>query len=218
VGVFAGLGIIFGPLVGSAIAQRLGNRATFLAAIGFGLLNYVVIQHSLKETLPLASRKPMDWKAANPLSFMKLLTSSTTLAKLTVALGLQCVAEPRFLLPYVQLMWAKGYGYSPNKIGFFLAVFGVSYVGGAASASKRMKTLGPAKHITESNLANAAAFGLWSVFNNDVGSVLALVLLTFGIRKRDGLEVLILGESTSAVERCTLLCLHLRLESSPRAL
>jgi hypothetical protein len=59
-----------------------------------------------------------------------------------------------------------------------------------------MKTLGPAKHVTESNLANAAAFGLWSVFNNDVGSIVALLLLTFGIRKRDGLEVMILGEQT----------------------
>ena len=58
----------------------------------------------------------MDWSGANPLSFVKLLSSGATLAKLTVALGLQCIAEPRFLLPYVQLMWAS-YGYSPNKIG-----------------------------------------------------------------------------------------------------
>ena len=46
------------------------------------------------------------------------------------------------------------------------------------------------------NLANLLAFGLWSRFNNDAGTLLSFLAFAGGIRKRDGLEVLITGEGT----------------------
>ena len=48
--------------------------------------------------------------------------------------------------------------------------------------------------MSESNLSNVLAFLAWSRFNSDVGTFLSFLLFAGGIRKRDGLEVLITGE------------------------
>eukprot|EP00947_MAST-08B_sp_MAST-8B-sp1_P002645 g2645.t1 len=60
-----------------------------------------------------------------------------------------------------------------------------------------MKKLGAAGHVTESNAANALGFLSWSLFNNDVGTYLSFLFFSGGIRKRDGLEVLMLEKGTA---------------------
>jgi hypothetical protein len=130
----------------------------------------------------------MKWQAANPLSFIKLLTSGKSLAILAVSLGFQCIAEPRFVFPYAQLLWKNKYNYSSQKMGAFAGFFGLIYVAGSVISKKRFKKIGPAKHVTESNLFNTLAFLSWSLFNGDVGTFMSFVLMLGGIRKRDGLE------------------------------
>ena len=48
--------------------------------------------------------------------------------------------------------------------------------------------------MTESNLFNTLAFLSWSLFNGDVGTFMSFVLMLGGIRKRDGLETMIMDE------------------------
>ena len=194
VGIAAGCGVIIGPFLGSVIDTQLGAAAAYAVAslIGFSTAAYVATQ--MKETLSNDKKKPMNWKAANPLSFVKLLTSGKSLAILTMSLGFQCLAEPRFVFPYAQLIWKNKYGYSAQKMGSFAGFFGLIYVLGSVISKKRFKKLGPASHVTESNFFNVLAFLSWSMFNGDVGSMMSFILFAGGIRKRDGLEVMIQGE------------------------
>jgi len=194
VGIAAGLGVVVGPFLGALVDEKFGPAAAYALAslIGFSTATFVATQ--MKETLSDKKKKPMDWKAANPLSFLKLLMSGKTLATITLALGFQCLAEPRFVFPYAQLLWKNKYEYSSTKMGVFAAFFGAVYVVGSVISKKRFKKLGPEKHVTESNMFNVLAFLSWSRFNGDVGSMLSFLLFAGGIRKRDGLEVMIQGE------------------------
>jgi DHA1 family tetracycline resistance protein-like MFS transporter len=194
ISVGAGLGVIFGPFLGATIDDNFGPATTYAvsSAIGFGTAAYV--HTNFQETLTEEKKKKMDWKAANPLSFVKLLTSGKSLATLAVALGFQCIAEPRFVFPYAQLLWRTKYKYSAQKMGAFGAFFGLIYVIGTMISKKRFKKIGSEKHVTECNMYNTLAFLSWSVFNGDVGTFMSFLLFTGGIRKRDGLETMIMEE------------------------
>lgn len=189
-GIAAGVGVVIGPVLGSWITERFGAATAYRVAslMGFALAAYV--SNTMEETLAREKRKPMDWVKANPLSFLKLLTSGREMSSLAVALGLQCIAEVRYLFPFANLLWLNK-GYTPQQVGRFAGLFGVVYVLGAGLAKRRFKKLGPAAHVTESNIANALAFFIWSRWQGVSGSLAALIIMMGGIRKRDGLEVMI---------------------------
>lgn len=194
IGLAAGLGVIVGPFLGATIDDKFGPAAAYAvaSALGFGTAAYV--SSNFEETLAEDQKKPMDWKAANPLSFLKLLTHGKGLATLALALGFQCIAEPRFVFPYAQLLWTSKYKYSSQKMGAFAGFFGLVYVAGSVISKKRFKKIGAERHVTESNLFNTLAFLSWSLFNGDIGTVCSFLLFAGGIRKRDGLETMIMGE------------------------
>jgi DHA1 family tetracycline resistance protein-like MFS transporter len=195
VGIAAGLGVIIGPLLGATVDQNFGGSAAYALASLIGFMTAAYVSSNMQETLTEEKKKPMDWSAANPLSFFKLLTSGSVLRTLTLALGAQCIAEPRFVFPYAQLLWKKKYQYSAQKMGAFAGFFGLLYVIGSMWSKKRFRKLGPAKHVTESNACNILAWLAWSRFNNDVGTMFSFLFFAGGIRKRDGLEVMIQEEA-----------------------
>eukprot|EP00041_Stephanoeca_diplocostata_P014829 m.279893 g.279893 ORF g.279893 m.279893 type:complete len:345 (+) comp19817_c1_seq1:1001-2035(+) len=190
-GIAMGVGVVVGPLLASAVTQCYGPRAPFVAVGIIGMLNAGMLTWCMDEPLEDEKRKPpMELQDANPFSFTRLFTSGYNLAAVTAALGLQCLAEPRFVFPYVTLCWRTKYKYDAIKIGRLASVFGLMYIVGALVAKRRMKSLGPRKHATESNLANILAFLAWSKCNGTAGTLLSYALFVPGVRKRDGLEVL----------------------------
>lgn len=195
VGIAAGLGVIIGPLLGATVDQNFGPSATYALSSIIGFVTAAYVSSNMQETLTEEKKKQMDWSAANPLSFFKLLTSGSVLRTLALALGAQCIAEPRFVFPYAQLLWRQKYKYSAQKMGAFAGFFGLLYVVGSVWSKKRFSKLGPAKHVTESNACNILAWLAWSKFNNDIGTMASFLFFAGGIRKRDGLEVMIQGEA-----------------------
>ena len=65
---------------------------------------------------------------------------------------------------------------------------------GSVFARKRIKKIGNKAHVTESNLTNLVAFLIWGFRPDWVGSYIGMSALAFGMRKRDGLESLMIGE------------------------
>eukprot|EP00943_MAST-04B_sp_MAST-4B-sp1_P008536 g8536.t1 len=196
VGILAGVAIIIGPIFGTFSQKHLGNKNVFLISTIVGFVNVLNLLLRFDETLKEEdTKKNMNWAAANPTSFLKLITSgSRKMASHAMSLGFQCIAEPRFIFPYAMLTWETVYKYSPVKRGNFAAIFGVSYVVGAIIAKSRLSKIGLEAHISESNLSNLIGFLLWSFRQDTIGTVCALFCMTFGIRKRDGLEIMLLKE------------------------
>jgi adenylate kinase len=196
VGILAGVAIIIGPIFGTFSQKYLGNKNVFLISTIVGFINVLNLLLRFDETLKEEDKKQnMDWAAANPASFLKLITNgSRKMASYALSLGFQCIAEPRFIFPYAMLTWETVYKYSPVKRGNFAAIFGVSYVFGAMIAKSRLSKIGLEAHISESNLSNLVGFLIWSFRQDTIGTVCALLCMTFGIRKRDGLEIMLLKE------------------------
>ena len=194
VGIYAGLAVIVGPMLGSLAQDKFGAKFVYFMSTAVGCLNAYLLSRNLKETLRDEDKKKMDWTAINPLSFLKLLQRSKDMMMTALSLGFQCIGEARFIFPYVMLTWQTVHGYSSTARGGFAAVFGMSYILGAVIAKKRIAKIGMEAHITESNLSNLLGFFIWSLRQNIVGTVAAFAAMTFGIRKRDGLEVLLVKQ------------------------
>jgi DHA1 family tetracycline resistance protein-like MFS transporter len=74
VGIYAGLAVVVGPLLGTLSQARIGNANVYLIAALVGCLNALNLSSRFDESLAVENRKDMDWSAANPTSFTKLLT------------------------------------------------------------------------------------------------------------------------------------------------
>ena len=72
IGAAFGMGFIIGPVVGGLLGQ-FGPRVPFLAAAGLTLLNWLYGYFVLPESLPPESRRPFDWKRANPVGSLRQL-------------------------------------------------------------------------------------------------------------------------------------------------
>lgn len=94
-GMFAGLGVICGPILSTAIMARAGARYCFATSVGISSVCVGHLLMNFKETLPVADRQPMNWFQAQPLSFLQLITASRPLATLMAVTGLQTLSEGR---------------------------------------------------------------------------------------------------------------------------
>lgn len=70
IGVAFGVGFILGPVIGG-LCSPLGTRAAFMIAAGFSLLNCIYGYFILPESLPVESRRKLEWSRTNP--FMTLI-------------------------------------------------------------------------------------------------------------------------------------------------
>ena len=199
IGIYAGLSVVFGPLFGTYMQKKFGSRTNFLVATLIGTLNLLNLSVNFEETLKDCDKKELKYDSSiSPFSFFKLLQKGRKMAATSLSLALQCIGEPRFIFPYAQMTWESVYKYGPMRRGSFAAVFGVSYILGAIIAKKRIGALGTEGHVSESNIANLLGFFIWSTSNDKIGTLLSLFFLTFGVRKRDGLEVILVQEGNKA--------------------
>src|SRR5579863_2595423 len=65
-GAAFGIGFILGPAIGGMLGS-LGPRAPFFTAGAIALINTVFGFIALPESLPVESRRPFEWRRANPL-------------------------------------------------------------------------------------------------------------------------------------------------------
>jgi Arabinose efflux permease len=123
IGAAFGLGFVLGPALGGLLAGW-GLRAPFYMAAVLCLLNCLFGFFMLPESLDKASRRPFDWKRANPLGSFRFLVKYPKIGNLAVSffliyLGAQAVHSSwNFFTIY-------RFGWSEQMIGISLAIVGV---------------------------------------------------------------------------------------------
>ena len=157
IGAAFGLGFIIGPALGGLLSGW-GIRAPFFAAAGLCLLNTLYGYFVLPESLSKESRRPFNWKKANPFGSLQFLRKTPAISGLAFGVFLIYMAAQA-----VQGNWSfftmYRFNWTPGLVGVSLAVVGV--------------------------LVGAVQVGLTRVLNPRIGDAksiyLGLILYTVGL-------------------------------------
>jgi DHA1 family tetracycline resistance protein-like MFS transporter len=118
IGAAFGGGFILGPAIGGLLGE-LGPRAPFFAAAALSLLNFAYGCFVLPESLPRESRRPFDWRRANPVGALLQVRRLRVVRGALVALFLWQVAHQ--VLPST---WSY---YTMLRFGWTEALVGASF-------------------------------------------------------------------------------------------
>lgn len=125
IGAGFGVGLVLGPLLGGVLAQY-GTRAPFFAAGGLAAANGLLGLLVLKETVTDEMRRAFDWRRANPFGAFLAIARLPGLAPLLLVFLFYHLAT--LVYPVIwPFFTAEQFGWSPQKIGLSLALFGLCY-------------------------------------------------------------------------------------------
>ena len=195
---WTGSAVMLTPLLAS---RFLTERGSFGVAALAAAVNGAQLSLFFGETLPRNERVQVDWVKCNPLSFVKLFSHSKTMSLLVLAIFFQSVGEIRFAMDMAMIIWARVHQWSPAWQANFTALFGAAMVAAGRLGVLTIGKFGQKGHTRLSNWVNAVGNSIWACDTGLSGSLLAQLLMTFGHRKRDGLEAMIYRLGTTATDR-----------------
>jgi MFS transporter, DHA1 family, tetracycline resistance protein len=118
-----GIGFVLGPAIGGALGA-FGTRVPFFAAAGLSLLNLVYGTLVLPESLPPESRRPFQWRRANPLGTLLEMRRHPVVLGVLGALFIWMVGHQ--VMPATWTFYTKfRFGWSELMIGASLASAGI---------------------------------------------------------------------------------------------
>ncbi len=124
IGAAFGMGFVFGPMIGGALAEY-GTRAPFYAAAGLAALNAMFGYFVLRETVDDRIRRPFEWRRANPFGLFKHLARLPGLGPLLVVFFIYQVAFTVY--PAIWSFYTlERFDWSPGMRGLSLGLFGIS--------------------------------------------------------------------------------------------
>ena len=123
VGAMWGLGFVLGPAFGGVLGAY-GPRLPFAAAAALAGCNFIYGAAILPESLPLTSRRPFRWRAANPAGTVHVIGANPAYKRLAFAwccawFALGALQSSFVLANQVRFAW------SPPQNGFALAAAGL---------------------------------------------------------------------------------------------
>ncbi len=125
IGAAFGVGFILGPVLGGLLADY-GTRVPFYAAALIGALNLVAGLRALPETLPRSRRRPLRWRAANPVAQLGDAARLPGVGRLLVVYAVIQIAN--YVYPAIWAYYGTAqFGWSASMIGVSLAVYGGAY-------------------------------------------------------------------------------------------
>ncbi len=127
IGAAWGSGFTLGPVIGGFVAEHIDPRAPFFVAAGLAFANVAFGLFALPESLPVALRRPFDWKRANPFGAFKSLAHLPMVAGLLFAMFLYQIAHDS--LPAVWMFYTQyKFGWTPAQMGLSLTFVGIMTV------------------------------------------------------------------------------------------
>ncbi|HUD70452.1 MAG TPA: TCR/Tet family MFS transporter [Dongiaceae bacterium] len=157
VGAAFGMGFIIGPAVGGLLGE-FGARAPFFAAAALALMNLVFGFFVLPESLPLAARRPFEWKRANPLGTLAQMRKYPAVIGLMASLFLWQLGHQ--VLPSTWSFYAiYRFNWSPGMVGASLAFVGVIMAISTAGLTRTLvPRLGERRAVLVGILAGCVAY------------------------------------------------------------
>ncbi|MEZ5797313.1 MAG: TCR/Tet family MFS transporter [Paracoccaceae bacterium] len=126
-GAAFGVGFVVGPAIGGMLGE-FGPRVPFFAAAAISMANFVYGWIVLPESLPPASRRPFDWRRANPFGAFRVFRTYPGVLPLCLVLAMFFFSSSVY--PAIWPFWGIArFGWSEGMVGLTLAVFGLVMAG-----------------------------------------------------------------------------------------
>ncbi|MBD3804870.1 MAG: TCR/Tet family MFS transporter [Thioclava sp.] len=176
IGAAFGFGFIAGPALGGFLGE-LGSRVPFLVAAALSGLNLLYGIFVLPESLPPALRRPVNWRACNPLGTLAVFRQYPGVLPMGAALGVYLFASAVY--PAIWPFWGMAkFGWSEGLVGLTLAGYGVVaalFQGGLAGPLARI--LGEAR-VAGIGLVLGAVLAVALGLSNSLAMVLIVLVVT----------------------------------------
>ena len=183
IGAMFGIGFVVGPALGGLLGSY-GLRLPFIVAAILAGCNVLYGYFVLPESLPVALRRPIDWRRANPLGSLRVVMASRNLGRLAIAWGCIWFALGALQATFVLANEAR-FGWDTQQNGLALAMAGL---GSAITQGLLVRRIVP-------RLGERRAAIVGAVIG--AGSYLCLALAPFGWVVVMGVLIQALGAITS---------------------
>ena len=122
-GAMFGLGFIIGPVMGGLLGA-INLQLPFFVAGGLTLVNLAYGYFVLPESLPLAQRRPFDWRTVNPVASLRGLGKLNAVGPLVAVIA--CSGLAQFILYTSWVLFTSfKFGWGPRENGWSLAAMGI---------------------------------------------------------------------------------------------
>lgn len=160
-GAAFGIGFILGPALGGLLGST-NLRAPFWLAAALALTNAAYGYFVLPESLPAEKRSRFQWRKANPIGSLRLLSSHPELLGLAAAFFLYSLAHDS--LPVMFVIYADyRYTWNPFAVGSVLALVGVcSIIVQALLVGRIVKWIGERRALLAGLVFGASAFFVYA--------------------------------------------------------
>jgi hypothetical protein len=192
----AGVGVLIGPTFATRFLYPTFGNARLpqgVNAVVMGALAAFVAL-TLRETLDVGRRKPMEWSRANPLSFFRMLTTSRTMFCWMFTSLLQTFIDGRNITESNFVYMQQELSFDEKGLSNYQSFAGIKIFVGGFLGKPMMKAFGQLGLTTASNFINCIAQTL-AIVASGPNLIYAHIFATgIGERKRDGVETLLLSE------------------------
>ncbi|HEX6362162.1 MAG TPA: MFS transporter, partial [Albitalea sp.] len=125
-GAMFGIGFILGPVAGGLLGA-IDLQLPFFVAGSLALLNLAYGYFVVPESLPPEKRREFEWKRANPISALRMLTRLKGIGPLVAVIA--CTGLAQFILYTTWVLYGSfKFGWGPRENGWSLAVVGIMSV------------------------------------------------------------------------------------------
>ena len=125
IGMAFGFGFIIGPALGGFVA-KFGTEVPFLVSAGLAMANFVYGLFVLPESLAPASRRPFQWRRANPVGALMRLKSAHPVVLMLGATVFVWTLSYQSLYTIWSYHGQLRYGWTPEQVGWSLAAVGLT--------------------------------------------------------------------------------------------
>jgi len=144
IGAAFGVGFVLGPVIGGILGD-INTRLPFFVAAGIAACNFLYGVFVLPESLAPENRRPFELRRANPFGAFKHFSKLPKVGWFIVGVGIFGLSHSVFPATW---SWHGEirYDWSPNEIGWSLALVGIGSAFVQAVLTGRMtKSIGPTK-------------------------------------------------------------------------
>jgi len=186
--LYAGAGVIFGPLMEAIFLGRFGARGNFGLVSAINIMVAGIMWKVANETLPVMEQKPLTLQGCHPLTFFEMFRLSSVNRRLMSILLLQGFGEGRINQDINTLYMRNHLHWKASEVSQFMSLCGITVILGGKSVKYSIERLGLRGHTTLSNLSLALAFFVQGTRTKYFSQYAALALCVLGGRKHDGIQ------------------------------